>query len=242
VNLGLALHYPTPFTFLLAITTGALALALAGIGRNPRLAELFAGPARLFLTISSLALLLTGLLQLGPTVLGMFGPAGTGRTLLGIALAVGCVGCLAASLALVPWAYAPAFLAAGLVATLVSWVLWMAFLGRLGRFLEDRTVAEAAAQTCGQVFRALVVTGGFWVASGVATFFAVVIGVLYLNHFPPTLWFLPAAAVGAAAKVAWHFGQFESVVEFALFPTGLPITFEYVHFIGGLRKMFDRQA
>jgi hypothetical protein len=242
VNLALALHYPTPFTFLAALVSGSLALALSGVCRNPRLAELFAGPAHFFVTLSSVFFLLTGLMQIGPLILGMLAPAATGRTLLTIALAVDVTACFAAGLALgLPW-FRPAFLALSMVATMAAWVLWMAFLNRLGHFLERRPVWEAAAQTCTRVIRAVAVTGGFWVVSGVGIFFAIVIGVLYLSRFPPTLWFLPAGVVGAAAKVAWHMGGFDALWEFILFPTGLPVTIEYVNFIGGVRKILDRDS
>jgi hypothetical protein len=242
VNLGLALHYPAPFLFLGALFTGAVALVLAGVCRNPRLAELFVPPADAFLVISSLAFLLTGLLQIGPLVLGLFAPGQTGSALLSMALVADGVGCLAAGVALLPVAYALAILATSIVATITAWVLWMAFLNRLGHYLERSAISEAVANTCGQIIRAIIVTAGFWVALGIAAFFTVAMGVLYMSRFPPTLWFLPAGAAGAAAKVAWHFGEFESLAEFALFPTGLPVTFEYVHFIGGLRKILDRET
>ncbi len=240
VNLGLALHYPAPFLCLVALTTGSVALFLSAMSRNPRLGDLFASSAHAFLTISSVALLLTSLAQIGPTVLAMWAPGGTGRVLLGLALSLLWLACLSAGLALVLPVARAAFLAVSLLALPGAWVLWMVFLRRLGECLERDTIAEGAVQMCLRVFRVMTLTGGFWLVVAVSVFFVLAVGVLFLSYMPPTLWFLPAIAIGAAARVIWVFGNFETLLEYVLFPTGLPITFEYVNFISGVRKILDR--
>jgi hypothetical protein len=236
VSLGLAFHYPGLATYWAANVTAGVGLTLHVLAKHPKLAESLAEPARSWLTVSSVAILLTWLFELPPTVFGMFAPGGGRRILLVAALALRSVACLFAGLALAG-ASSDRHVTFNLMAMMAmtgAWVLWMGFLHGLGGSLGRPEVAAGARETCVRGLRALACSWVLW-SIGAAVSLALV-------RFPPIMQFVPGAAIAAAARVGYHFGGFESLFEFFLYPTGLPFALAYVQFIGGLRGVIARRA
>jgi hypothetical protein len=231
----------TPISYLLAVLASGLGCFLSVCAQSKGL-DSMATPAHICLFAAGLCLLLTGLVEIINAALAMSTRGGVGKRFLTGALAAYCVGVPLAALALFVEDYRPAFVAGSLLFVTFAWCLWMGYLAAVSRAMGRAEISEQAGQTVMSAFRVMALTGGFWFIIAVGVWFAMLLGVRWRAWFPGHLLFLTPASVGAAAKVTWYFGNFESVTEFILFPTGVPFALEYMNFISGTRTIIDREG
>jgi hypothetical protein len=233
VHLGLAFHFPSPVAFLLAALTTGLTLGLAGLSHSPRTAGA-AGPAVFFGYVSTGFFLLTGLLEIAPSVLALGLTDGPGRWFFGVAFVLRCGACLLACLVLFFPTYAPGHLGMALVAMTIAWGLWMAGLYRLGFSVNRKDITEGAVRI---TFRGLKILG---IAMFTLLITFAIIGVSI--RYPPLLFVFPPAMIGAALKIAFTLGDFDSMLRFFFAPTGVPFLLEYLNFIIGVRTILERRT
>jgi hypothetical protein len=232
INVGLALHYVVPFVSLVGIGTGVLALISS---LNSALLEWeSADEAALgFFVASGVFLFLAGSLALPAALFGLLAsPNGSGRRPLMSGVGLFAAGTLAAAILIVRPRFGLPLFAAGLGCLFGGWAYWLVFLGCLGPALKRPEVAEGARRT--------LLAGVRMLAVGIP--FLLTLGILVgLGLRRP--WLIPVAPgpfLGAVALIAWHVGNFDSLLDLFLAPTGIPFTFEYLNFISGMRVLLER--
>jgi hypothetical protein len=235
VDRGLVFHYVTPFLFLAGTGTGVLGLVLS-LGARLLEWESAADAARFFFVLSGVFLFLTGALAVPAAVFGLLGgsPGGGGLGALLACLGLLAAGCLSAALLVVFPGYGPPLFAAGLATLFGGWVSWMAFLRWLGPSLRREEVGEGAVRMLWAGVRTLAVS--LPVLLIVGTLVAVMV------KRPILITFIPATFVAAVVTIAYHVGNFDSVLGLLLAPTGIPFALEYLNFIGGLRMLIERRS
>jgi hypothetical protein len=233
VHLGLAFHYPAPVAFAVATLTTCLTLGLAGAAHSPKMASA-EGPATFFACVSAAFFLLTGLLEVAPSLLGLALTDTTGRSLFAAAFAVRCLACLLACLVFIFPTYAPGHLGLALMAMVIAWVLWMAGLYRVGYSVNRKDITEGVVRTTFRGLRTL----GLALAVMLVLFGMLISSVRY----PFLLFIFPPAMIGSVLRIAFILGDFDSMVRFFFAPTGIPFLLEYINFISSVRTILERRA
>jgi hypothetical protein len=234
VNVGLALHYVIPFLFLVGTGTGLIGMLVAMNGAIHDW-EGTSNAAGFFFRTCGIFQFLVGSLALPVMLFGLFGsPDGAGRGQLLIGSGLLALGTAAAAvLALYPRFGTILFLVA-LAALFGAWVHWMVFLGRLGPILKRPEFAEGSRQTLMAGVRMLAADIPFLLVLGLLIGFGI--------KRPLLIPVAPGPFLGAIAVIAWHVGNFDSLLSLFLSPTGIPFTFDYLNFIGGTRNLVLRRS
>jgi hypothetical protein len=235
VNSGLAFHYVAPFLFLAGTGAGVLGLVLTVSARAFEWENAVAA-ASFFFRAGGLFLFLTGAASIPAAFFGLLGASanGGGRATLLACLGLLGIGCAsAASLVAFP-GFGPGFFALGLATTFGAWIFWVTFLRGLGPSLGRQEVAEEALRTLLGGLKTLAISlpillvVGFLVAAMVKR--------------PILITVIPATFVGAVVTLAYHFGNFESILSMLLAPTGIPFVLDYLNFVAGLRMLIQRRS
>jgi hypothetical protein len=238
---GLALHFVSPLVYLVGVLASGLGCFFS-VAAQSRNLESMTSPAHFFTFSACLCLLLVGGIEIVNTGLAMSTRGGVGRNFLTGAFGLYCAGSLLAALGMFLDDYRAAFLPCSLLLVTIAWAVWLGYLAAVGRSLGRPEISEQAGRTVMSAFSRMALTGIFWFIIGIGVWFAMLLGARWRAWFPGHLLLLTPASVGAAAKVTWYFGKFDSIVEFVLFPTGVPFALEYMNFIGGTRVIIDREA
>jgi hypothetical protein len=236
VNTALAFHFFfNPFAFLGAAAACWAGWTFSSLALVPGLNDPLAAPAAFFVAAGGVLLLITGLAELAPTLIILSAGPQPGRGLILGALALRLVACGLALLVLLLPDFQPLLLLLALLAMIGGWCLWMGFLKQLGRSLKREEVSREAVRVC---------LGGLGAVGMMFSFLVVAVIMVVLFAKLPFIFssLFTAAFIGAVAKIAFTVGKFDSLTEFFLTPFGLPYTFRYLNFIGGVRALVDRRT
>jgi hypothetical protein len=239
LSLGLGLHVPAPFLFLPAMWTGWIGLVLLMASILPELNEAIAAVTFLEIT-SGIFLLLATLADIPPILCCWRLPDGPARGLLAAALSCKGLVVLFAVLLFFLESVRPAMLILAMAAAIASWILWMCFLRRVGRFLDRPEFSTEAMQTMVSGLKTLVVTVAFLFMVVGMVMLIVQIKFVFARY---ALFTTSVSVFLACVRIALAVGQIDSFSGFFLGPTGIPfIMNRHLAMIGSLRMVIERRT
>jgi hypothetical protein len=238
VNLGLAFHYAVVLAVFAGLWAGVLAimfrLAAWYTGEDEALATM-----TVFFCVSSVCLLLAGLVQTVTFVLCLAVPNGLARGLL-----IGSQACWAVVLPLAGWVLWPTdfrvpALGGALFFLFASWALWVLFLRGTAEAIKQPELAESCVHI---LWRGLWTTLLVVVLLTLATLYVMLLDVVQYQFLRFFVVGVTVMTLIGLSRIAAATGFFESAVHFLLFPTGVLPILKYLDLIGSMRMVILRRS